>query len=664
MDKYEGYKKQSKKHLFSKGTQHMMEGHSKEIFDDSVGVTVAPLSKKAELEAQGYTMQYQLPKQSGIAQKEPTAMFTTGSWGKAERLQGAVALGKLHSRGTTLSSIKRVEDPGLAKHLFRRDFAKVFSASTAIHESMRDGTFDVTKVDNGLIPVYSNSGKPVDFRYIMSKENKEKLLVQDLRVSQVLSRSMAGIQYQVQADALNKDSLTALQEDMRNNWKEGTIGEDRYSEYALIGPNSTDPKMKEMYAMLPDSYREFILSRSDKTLAVRRDTIRMMMGGTHLKTSDIPGLNRLPGVIKSAVDMAEGMWMELIKLSKGAILLKMPMVLTSNIVSNIIQQVTQGAVDIPQLARDYRDSTLEVQQYVKYKRDVTKLEQALISDKEALRRVKSSKVLSNRIREKTTEMEMKTKAMLQNPAHAMFEAGMYQSHIEDLDQSALSETNKLVKTVNDRASKLPKVLRDAADVAYMTQNTSWYKASQEVLQMSDMVARVVDYKTNGRVAQRQIEGSRRLPNWWLDTKGKDYNETQSLSGKDLEEFTEQEQVVRMDNILENYVNYIRPNSTFEEYMNRMGILMFTKRIKRIQKVIATTSMSNPIKSAVLMAGITAGVDVDVIQLESMMSGLYGTDGSFSIFNVFNTYSPLYHLENVLTPAIVKDEVLGGIVNPF
>jgi hypothetical protein len=316
------------------------------------------------------------------------------------------------------------------------------------------------------------------------------------------------------------------------------------------------------------------------------------------------------------------------------------------------------------LARDYRDSTLEVQQYVKYKRDVTKLEQALISDKEALRRVKSSKVLSNRIREKTTEMEMKTKAMLQNPAHAMFEAGMYQSHIEDLDQSALSETNKLVKTVNDRASKLPKVLRDAADIAYMTQNTSWYKASQEVLQMSDMVARVVDYKTNGRVAQRQIEGSRRLPNWWLDTKGKDYNETQSLSGKDLEEFTEQEQVVRMDNILENYVNYIRPNSTFEEYMNRMGILMFTKRIKRIQKVIATTSMSNPIKSAVLMAGITAGVDVDVIQLESMMSGLYGTDGSFSIFNVFNTYSPLYHIENVLTPAIIKDEVLGGIVNPF
>lgn len=657
---YEGYKRTSKEHLFKGSTVHMIDGHSKELFDDSVDIKIAAISDRADMEAKGYTMRYALPSQSGVAQRTPMAMYTTGSWGKTERLRGAVALGKLHSKGTSLSNLKRMEDAGLADALFQRDFANVYNTAISTHNAMRNGTFDVSTLENGLIPIYDQKGNVVDYRYIMSKENKKKVLLQDTRASQVLPRSMASIQYQISTEELNKGTLLAIKEDMQNNWKEGEIGEDGYSEYLLIGPNSTDPKMLELYAMLPDSYREFILSRTDKTMAVRRDLSRIYFGGAHMRTSDMIGINLLPGVFKTIINTVEGLWMELIKISKGTILLKMPMILVLNITTNILFQITQGSTDIPQLYRDYKESIVEVNEYIKYKRDAERLEQELIQDRESLRRVKNSSALKNIIGEKTTELKRIRQALLQNPAHELFEAGMYQSHIEDLHNSALSETNRITKSINARMEKLPTLVRGAAEIAYLTQNTAWYKASQEVLQRSDMISRMVENKQKTKVEYRMADGSRRLPQWWLADKDSNYGNKKVLMGAERKEFLEKAKTLRMEGLLHNYINYTLPNGNFEEYMNRLGFLMFTKYFKRIQSVIVETSLSNPIKSSILFMAVSAGLKVDMIQDQAIIGRLFDGDGNFSFSNLIPIYSPLYHIENVFTPALIKDEHLGGI----
>lgn len=673
-DRFEGYKKQSANSLFRSTQSHMIEGHTKELFDDTVDIKIAPVEDRKQLEAEGFKFGYEVPKADGVTQKTPMAVYTTSSWGKAERLRGAVALGKNHTRGMTLSNIKRMEDPVLGDALFQKDFGNVYMKSLLIHNAMKDGTFDVSKVDNSMMPVYTPQGKPVDFRYMMTRENKEKVMKQDLRVSQVLSRSIAAVQYQVKTEKMNIETLKAIQADMELNWKAGEIGKDSATEYALIGPKAADPKMRELYGMLPKEYQKFITSRTDKTMAIRKDLLQVMTGGTHLRTTDLIGVNRLPGVVKSVINTVEGIWMELVKISKGAILMKMPFVLVWNIVSNVIFQISQGAVDIPQLGKDYAESTREVNEYVKYSRKLVNLQEEITADKAALSRVVDAKKLRNVIGGKITELNRVMAAMKNNPSHKLFEAGMYQSHIEDLHNSALSESNRITKAIGSRLDKLPVAVKATAEVAYLTQNTEWYKFSQEVLQRSDMVSRLVEYKTKHRVHQKMVDGNRRLPGWWIEHKKAEikkargvlekgpieYESVQALTGKDRKEFFVMAENVLMKDLLNNYINYSLPNSNFEEYLNRLGVLMFTKYFKRIQSVVINSGTTNPIKTSLLVVAATAGMQVEMIQDQAIIGKVFGEDGSFSISNLLPVYSPFYHLENVFMPALIKDEALGGL----
>lgn len=352
--------------------------------------------------------------------------------------------------------------------------------------------------------------------------------------------------------------------------------------------------------------------------------------------------------------------MEFIKISKGAILLKMPIVLVNNILTNIMLQINQGAIDIPQLIRDYKESIKEVNEYINYNRRATRLIQELRQDKEALRRVRNSKELENIIKEKTTELQRLQSSMEQNPAAELFNAGYYQSHIEDLENSALKETNRLNRSINDKMEKLPVLVRGAAEIAYLTQNTTWYKASQEVLQRSDMIARLVDNKQKIRTEIKQANGERRLPQWWLDLKGDDYNSRQELTGEERKEFFTLARDVRMQAIIDNYVNYTLPNGDFEEYLNRLGILMFTKYYKRIQTVVANTALTNPIKSSLLVLASLAGMKVETLQDQAIISRMFDNNGDFALSGVIPTYSPLFHINNVFTPALIKNEHLGGL----
>ena len=178
---------------------------------------------------------------------------------------------------------------------------------------MIDGTFDVTKIQKGMVPVYNKSGDVVDFRYMMNKENKSKFLEQDLRITQVLPRSIASIEHQMKRDELNKMALTAILKDMKDNWEESDIGKDGLTEYAQIGPEVSDPAMKELYYMLPPMFQEMIKERADKRIAVRKDLVPIYFGYRHMSLANIVGVHLLPNIMKTVISVAEGIWQEMIK---------------------------------------------------------------------------------------------------------------------------------------------------------------------------------------------------------------------------------------------------------------------------------------------------------------------------------------------------------------
>ncbi len=95
-------------------------------------------------------------------------------------------------------------------------------------------------------------------------------------------------------------------------------------------------------------------------------------------------------------------------------------------------------------------------------------------------------------------------------------------------------------------------------------------------------------------------------------------------------------------------------------MNSMGILMFTKYLKRIQPVIANTFVNHPLKSALTVLSAGAFQVGDVIQDQAIIARGFDPRGDFSLSNIVPVYSPLYHLENVFTPPIVKEELRMGL----
>lgn len=660
-DAYEAYKRSSRELLFKDNSTHMFAGHVKELFDDTVEVVIAPVEKESELAESGLTLRYKLEPQKGDRRSKPLAFYTSSSWGRTERLRGTVGLGRQHSKGTKLSDLKMEEDRSIGGELFKRDFATILNSTFDIHKQMIEGQFDAGNVQKGMVPIYNKLGDVVDFRYMMNKENKSKFLEQDLRITQVLPRSIASIEHQLKRDKLNRMALTAILKDMKESWKEGDIGEDGLTEYAQIGPEVSDPEMRELYYMLPPMFQEIIKERADKRIAVRKDLVPIHFGYRHMSIANIKGVHLLPKVMKTALSVAEGVWQEMIKISKSAILLKMPLILISNIRSNILLQISRGSLDLRQLGKDYMDSIREVNDYLTYNRKIIRLEHEIAQDKEALRRVKNGKELSEKILNKTTELGRLRSALAANPVKELFDSGMYQTHVEEIENSALDETNRITKYVGGKLEQMPKGVRWIAETAYLTQNTRWYKFSQEVLQRSDMIARAVDNKTKKREEDLQVNGKKELPEWWIEKQEEGYPKIKELAGKERKQFFVEAEQMRMQELIDTYINYTLPNGRFEEWANRMGILMFTKYLKRVQMVVMNLFGNHPLKATTTVLAINAMMDADTTQGQSLLARSFDYRGDFGLGNIVPIYSPLYHLENVFTPAIIKEELYMGLL---
>ena len=67
---------------------------------------------------------------------------------------------------------------------------------------------------------------------------------------------------------------------------------------------------------------------------------------------------------------------------------------------------------------------------------------------------------------------------------------------------------------------------------------------------------------------------------------------------------------RMNIIMDDFVNYNKPASSFEEYLNQMGLVMFTKYMKRIQRALKNFVNKKPLNAFLTVAGQEMFYDID------------------------------------------------------
>lgn len=660
MDLYESFKHESKAELFKDDIAHYMDGYSKELLDDTIMHVVEPMSKKAELESDGFKFVGAVGSHIDGDTSKHMGLFITESYWKANRARGAVNMGDDKAKGASLKSISFRANADMGNLIFERDMSKANREAWDILLDMRKGTFDISKADYGMGAVVNANGIVVDYRIMMAKEQKKKLLKQNTKISDVLSRSIASVQDKAQRDVHDTNVLNELKEQMKD-WELGGKGElggtTGLKEYYLIGPDVLDKKMKELYYMLPHSYREYITSREDKVLAVKKDLLHLLFGYEHMQISKAYGVNKLPRYIRRILNLAERFWMDLVSIAKGNIILKIPAIIYTNIVSNVIQLWTMG-VPLKDIVSMHIDSFRNVKNYINDGRDKLELETKVKALKAKLHRVEDKAKTEAEIRALQAEIAVIQKKMDENSVKELVDINLMQSLVEDVNTADLNDPNMITQFFNNKLDKVPGWVKKGTDILYLTKPTLWYKSFQEAVQMSDLVARDVLNKRMKWYEQKQVEGEKPVPQETIDKMaelGYTVISGQPMVGATKDMFLAISKEYRHYLLLKRFVNYVQLNGRTEEYLNKIGLVMFTKYVKRIQRQVIEIGGDHPGRASIATT-LSATAGIDSIQSGFMFVKGWGADGDFEITNIVPVYNPVEVGVRAVNPPLID---LGG-----
>jgi hypothetical protein len=579
-------KKESREKLFDTDV-NLIKGYSKELFDDSIDIQFKPVDMKDEMRAQGYTLESKLPSSSMDKNEVPMGIYRATSFVGNTHNRGALRMTNTKKRGTSLSDIAYAQDDKVAIRLARKDINK---AKIEVRSRVRDIEKGKGVEDDGkLTPVLNDAGDIVNFRYMMSKANKKQLLNQDTKISTVLGKTNGSISDKVDTITHNEAVLDVIMEDMEKNYVEGFQRGNNGQFYVKIENNSPDKKIQELYRIMPANVKLAIKSSKNGYIAVRKDMVHNYFGfreGSILDIHPLIGKIDLP-TVKRWIVIAEKMWQELVKISKVDIVIRTPAVFIGNVVSNFMFSVINGASPV-RVAKMQYANWVNTNEYVKMVHEIEKL--------------KLSEKITGEKNSRITGLESTLKA---NPVHDLMEAGMYQTIIEDIERADFKSNNKISSIINEKTKGAPSWVKQGVHWVYISDQTSLFKFMTTATQLSDFVARATEYQL---MAERGVSKE-----------------------------------ARINHVLDTFVNYNKPASRFEEYLNDMGLIMFTKYAKRIQRAIARDGKSKPLNIilAALAQEMTLGVD-DIYD-QNMLTRNYSTIG----------INPIDHVLRVLTPTALE-----------
>lgn len=651
---YEAFKGNSRQDLFKNDASHLMEGYIRELYDDDIETTYAVLSKKEELEKAGFKLRTVI-EANDLSGAEAVGFFVSDTYTRPERLSGAVSLGNPNSRGMTLQEVRYTQFHDSKKHAqiwFEADKAKYNTEAVDITKQLEAG-IPLDQITKGPVPVLDATGNVVDYRNMMNKKDKAKYLKQNRKVVDVLSKTAGTVVDKVARQEQNKLVLKLIRDNVKNVY-DNPKSKDNLLEYTLISAESNDPELRKLFYQLPKEFQRFANNREDKSLPVPSMLMDLYFGYSQGRITDFPGMNKVSNSIKRIVNMFEKVWVDLVKIVKGNILLKMPIVLVVNIISNIIYGLNTG-VGITEIVGAYKRSITDVHKFMQKhkKKEALKVELLSLTQQYNTTRFGSDeelKAYDDEVSRLTLEISNLNKEMDKSEVKELFDLGMYQAVIEDVNMYKLGDTNVISDTLDKYTNKLPTLVKTPLQWLYLSKETKWYETNQYVLQMSDLVARDVMNKKQKLIEKQQVAGERDLPLAYRKAIGNEQRKRAKLSEEEAASFLAIAEKSRHANLMKAFVNYNLPNGKGEEFLNRYGVLMFTKYVKRIQNVIADAAFRHPIRSITALLAAGFALDIEMIQDQSF---LVKAGDNYGLYGLTPVYSPADIVEKAVTPPLVQ-----------
>ena len=552
--------------IFSNET-NMIKGYSRETFDDTIDLKIKPIKDREKMEKEGYTLKETLKKNPYDNSAPEMGIYVSKMYITNKYNIHAVRITGENKRGTSLSDIANMSDETLSRRIAKRDIAKLRVERLKVLEAMKDGTYEQSENDS-LSPVMNESGDVVDFRYMMSKWQKKTLLNQDTSVLEVMGKTIASVQDKISTKLQNEATLEVVLGDMKTNYIPGfTVGKNGH-QYFRVEKNSDNAKVAELYKILPRNFIEAIDNTEEGYIAVRRDMFHMYFGFRDPSILDFFSLYKItPEVIQKYIRLAEKVWQEVVRISKVDIVIRTPAVFIGNFISNMMYSVINGA-------SPFRVLKMQLQHFRSIKR--------YLEIESEIERLKLDKRLGKKVDSRISALETEKKRM--GTVHTLMEAGMYQAIVEDLDKQDFKSNSKFAQAINDKMEGMPGWLKEGAQQIYVSEQTSIFKAMTQATQYSDFVARATEY---------------------------DLAIERGASSEDAKK-----------KILDAFVNYTKPASSLEEYMNNMGLFMFTKYAKRIQRAVKDGVKTKPLNVILAMFGQEMFWDIDDIYDQNLLTRSY------------------------------------------
>ena len=555
----------AKKVLFADNITSVMKGYVPEVTNPNKDVRIAHNEAEAKLlKEQFYTEVKTLGKDKSDPTTSTARLFYTEEANLQRLVSGAIEIVSTNRKGTAVA-------------MDSKEFNRALAAAKQVPTSP---SYDpMADKEIYMIPSYDTKGNVTGFNYEMSAHNRDTLLERNNDFAELLGSYAATNFNKVTVPNQNDAVIEAAYQDYKDNFA------DNPRAYVTVGPSSNDVGLREVWAMLPESSRKkAIATFGPDGMVVRNDVLLTMFG--YRKYSANQSFDKMEDA-KSMFEklytgtmteifgekakvrgvQIERSWQESVRLMKDIVVIRNVKTLVSNLMSNAMLLSAHGISpsDI------VKDTMMSIRAGMQYRKDMARLM--------SLRQRQRAGVGDfNAQEQEALKLE---DSLSRNPLAGFIEEGMMPTIVEDVDPSTdhYSYKSKMQQRIDELTENVPASVKTAAKWAMVSPDTPLYKFLNNATQMSDFSSKYVMYKYYTTKAKEKLS----------------HDEALQIAS-------------------DNFVNYDVPTAKGLQYLNDMGIVMFTKYNLRIQKALFQLLKKRPataLAQALLVHSFTnleAGID--------------------------------------------------------
>jgi hypothetical protein len=567
---HQSLQQQSKDRLFVAGEPLFMKGYVPELYNPYIELRAATEEDGEGLVAQGFVQGPAVQSDFADPNRADKHIYVLRDGGLQAHLTGIFSYtgrkakgSQVISGGTNLLSAvgqqnqQTMNDIALAKQPMIRDMFRP------------DPGFDPRKVgDAHMAPVLNAVGDVVNYRYMMAESTKDNLLERNNDFSQLLGTLAGNIFDKQMTVEQNAAAVQALKDQFDQEFHE------RSAAYVRVGKDATDPEMREIWRLLPESTKQSIRDVwGGNNMMVRRDLLDINFGYRKLSisdtfTKDAEERNAVERILfevgtfffgekaRLRFKQGEDIWQAFVREAKDTMVVKSGVTLMGNISSNLTELMWFG-VPVKDILRHHR---VAMKGALAYRKESEQLERINLQLSTGYLPAASQADLQ---RQKIILED----SLARNPVRELIDAGLMPTIVEDVaaDDDQYSFKGRFTRKVDEFVDQLNPHVVNTAKTLMIAHDTPLYRVLSYGTQLSDFVARYTLYM--------HMTERRRDP-------------------------MNKEEAIQL--VSDAFINYDVPSHRLLQYANDTGLIYFSKYYLRIQKIITHLYKENPGRALMLL----------------------------------------------------------------